>query len=298
MCGSLGKTNALNDEDMAAFIRLQSEFADSKQSWSVLVSSIDVRTVDLSAKNPRASERPATKSSNALLAEVMALTKQAETLSIQLRTNTAAPAWPTETVGSSCKITSGGTPSKAVPSYWTGSIPWVSAKDLKTDRIYDSELHISQEAVESSATKIAPVGSLLILVRGMGLANGIPIGEVMSPVAFNQDIRAIHPPAEVLPRYLLLSLRARLSNFREPSVLSCAAHGTLKIDADKLAQIEYSVPSLSEQRRTIEALDSALASIAEAKRATLRKALALDDLAIAVLSDTFASVSGAVEIRA
>ena len=102
--------------------------------------------------------------------------------------------WAWTTIGNCCELTSGGTPSKRNASFWVGDVPFVSARDLKSDRIETAALHISSEAVEQSATKVAPVGSLLMLVRGMGLANGIQIGEVTAPVAFNQDIRAIHPP--------------------------------------------------------------------------------------------------------
>jgi type I restriction enzyme, S subunit len=174
--------------------------------------------------------------------------------------------WPTSTIGDICAITSGGTPSKSNESYWKGSIPWVSAKDLKSDRIADAALHISKSAVEHSATKIAPVGSLLMLVRGMGLANGFQIGEVTAPVAFNQDIRAIHAPANVVPRFLLLALRSALTNGEASRVMSSAAHGTLKIDTEALRGISFPVPPLAEQRRIVGILDEAFAGIAVAKR--------------------------------
>lgn len=172
--------------------------------------------------------------------------------------------WPTATIGSACTVFSGGTPSKANAAYWRGSIPWVSAKDLKSDRIFDAELHISQQACDESAAKMAPVGSLLMLVRGMGLANGIQIGEVTAPVAFNQDLRAIVPPPEVESRFLLLALRHRLADGGK-GVLSSAAHGTLKIDADALRQVEFPVPAREEQRRIVAILDEAFEGIATAK---------------------------------
>lgn len=172
--------------------------------------------------------------------------------------------WPTATIGSACTVFSGGTPSKGNATYWRGPIPWVSAKDLKSDRIFDSELHISQQACDESAAKMAPVGSLLMLVRGMGLANGIQIGEVTAPVAFNQDLRAIVPPPEVESRFLLLALRHRLADGGK-GVLSSAAHGTLKIDADALRQVEFPVPTRQEQRRIVSILDEAFEGIATAK---------------------------------
>ena len=174
-------------------------------------------------------------------------------------------AWPTTTIGQSCTTTSGGTPSKQIEHYWQGEIPWVSAKDLKFDQISSAAMHISRAALEQSATKLAPVGSLLILVRGMGLANGVPIGEVVAPVAFNQDLRAIHPPSTLLPRFLLLALRKSLLTGGTKDVLSAAAHGTLKIDADALSRIAFPVPPLAEQHRIVAILDEAFAGIATAK---------------------------------
>lgn len=173
--------------------------------------------------------------------------------------------WQTRTIGQTCTITSGGTPSSSNESYWSGEIPWVSAKDLKSDRIFTAALHISEESVKASATKIAPTGSLLVLVRGMGLANGVPIGEVTAPVAFNQDIKAIHPPETVVPRFLLLALRNSLMHRDRQHILSSAAHGTLKIETDALRQLSFPMPALSEQKRIIGILDEAFEGLATAK---------------------------------
>jgi len=49
---NMGKTNPLNDADLAEFIELQKTFADSPKSWSVDATGIDPVTFDLSVKNP------------------------------------------------------------------------------------------------------------------------------------------------------------------------------------------------------------------------------------------------------
>src|SRR5271169_2051353 len=49
---SLGKTNALNDDDLTDFVRRQAGFEDSDNSWSVDAKTIDKATYDLSVKNP------------------------------------------------------------------------------------------------------------------------------------------------------------------------------------------------------------------------------------------------------
>ncbi|MCE5308958.1 MAG: type I restriction-modification system subunit M [Acidobacteriales bacterium] len=53
---NLGKTNPLNDDDLAEFIELQKTKADSPKSWSVDTKSIDKATFDLSVKNPNGGE--------------------------------------------------------------------------------------------------------------------------------------------------------------------------------------------------------------------------------------------------
>jgi type I restriction enzyme M protein len=58
----MGKTNHLNDADLAEFIALHATKAASLKSWSVDVAAIDPKTFDLSVKNPNAS--PASTSKN------------------------------------------------------------------------------------------------------------------------------------------------------------------------------------------------------------------------------------------
>jgi type I restriction enzyme S subunit len=194
--------------------------------------------------------------------------------------------WTRTFLGEICTFSSGGTPSKSNSAYWNGKIPWVSGRDMKTDRIGNAALHISQLALDESATRIAPTGSLLILVRGMGLANGIPIAEVVSPCAFNQDIKAFRPRSDIDPRFLLFSLRCTLS--RSDSILNRAAHGTLKIDMDDIRRIPVSIPSLATQKSIISGIDSL--SIDTQRLASLyqRKLVALEALKKSLLHQAFA----------
>src|SRR5580692_9699234 len=70
---NLGKTNPLNDDDLAEFVKLQKTFADSPKSWSVDAKSIDKTTFDLSVKNPNGAEEIAHRSPETILAEIAAL---------------------------------------------------------------------------------------------------------------------------------------------------------------------------------------------------------------------------------
>ncbi len=70
---NLGKTNPLNDADLAEFVKLQKTFADSPRSWSVDAKSIDKETFDLSVKNPNGGEEIAHRSPEEIMDEIVAL---------------------------------------------------------------------------------------------------------------------------------------------------------------------------------------------------------------------------------
>jgi type I restriction enzyme M protein len=74
---NMGKTNPLNDADLAEFVALQSSFADSDKSWSVDVAKVDATTFDLSVKNPTVGEVEAHRSPQAIMDEIAALDTEA-----------------------------------------------------------------------------------------------------------------------------------------------------------------------------------------------------------------------------
>lgn len=70
---NMGKTNPLNDDDLAEFIKLQKKCADSPKSWSLDVKTIDQKTFDLSVKNPNGGEAIAHRSPQDIMDEIAAL---------------------------------------------------------------------------------------------------------------------------------------------------------------------------------------------------------------------------------
>ncbi|MFI8741832.1 restriction endonuclease subunit S [Stutzerimonas zhaodongensis] len=182
-------------------------------------------------------------------------------------------------------FSSGGTPSKTNEGYWNGEIPWVSGRDMKSTRLADSFLHISQSAVDESSTRLAPAGTLLVLVRGMGLAHGAQITELMVPCAFNQDIKGIHVDPSIIPRYLLFALRNRINS--SDSVLSNAAHGTLKINSDELRKVRIPIPPLNDQQKAVKTIDLLVAETQRLESIYHRKIAALDELKQSLLHQAF-----------
>lgn len=77
---NLGKTNPLNDADLAEFVALQADKPDTGKSWTLGVENIDPATWDLSVKNPNAPEAEALRSPEQIIADMLA--RDAETVAL------------------------------------------------------------------------------------------------------------------------------------------------------------------------------------------------------------------------
>ena len=155
--------------------------------------------------------------------------------------------WETYKLGDVTYWKSGGTPSKTNAKFWDGSIPWISAKTLTNVKISDSEITITDAGLQSGS-RLAPVDSILLLVRGSGLFNDIPVGIVEKPVAFNQDIKAIEVDRGIItPYFLLYWILANKALLR--SILEETGIGAGKFDTDILKKLEIKIPSFEIQSK-------------------------------------------------
>ncbi len=82
---NMGKTNPLNDADLAEFIALQKTFADSPKSWSVNASEIDQTTFDLSVKNPNGNEEVTHRNPQAIMEEITKLDAESAEVLAEIR---------------------------------------------------------------------------------------------------------------------------------------------------------------------------------------------------------------------
>lgn len=70
---SLGKTNALNDDDLKEFVTLQESSAVTEKSWLLDIGDIDTDTYDLSVKNPFKPEEDPIREPEEIIEEMIAL---------------------------------------------------------------------------------------------------------------------------------------------------------------------------------------------------------------------------------
>ena len=76
---NLGKTNALNEEDLAEFEKLYKTREDSENSWTIDVASLG-NDVDLSVKNPNKVEEVDERTPNEIAQSILALNSENQTL--------------------------------------------------------------------------------------------------------------------------------------------------------------------------------------------------------------------------
>ena len=170
--------------------------------------------------------------------------------------------WPTKTLGEVCQFRGGGTPSKAVERYWLGNIPWVSPKDMKFDVVSDSIDHISQEAIDGSATSLIPKNSVLMVVRSGILARIVPIAITGRDLTINQDLKALCPNGAMDARFLYHLLDSKMDE-----LLSMVSRGATvhRLMTDQIRNLDFVLPPLAEQQRIVGLLDEAFEGLATAK---------------------------------
>ncbi len=120
----------------------------------------------------------------------------------EIQNNTLAYKYNSQPLKSLVNTFCGGTPAKEKLEYWNGNIYWASPKDFKEFHINKTEDTITEIGVENSSSKIAPIGSVLVVVRSGILKHTLPVAVNTVPLAINQDVKALVPKSNILTDYL------------------------------------------------------------------------------------------------
>ena len=141
-------------------------------------------------------------------------------------------------------ITSGGTPSRRVPTYYIdGVYPWVKTQELCDTWINDTEEHITPEAIAQSSAKILPKNTVLVAMYGATVGK---LGLLRQPMTCNQACCALIVDDQKADYrfifYHLLQDRDRLKN-----LATGAAQQNLS--GEVIKSLKFWIPPLPEQRR-------------------------------------------------
>jgi type I restriction enzyme, S subunit len=151
--------------------------------------------------------------------------------------------WETKRLRFLMTMSGGLTPRTSEPRYWGGYIPWVSPKDMKSERLSSSIDTLTEDALNETTLRLYPSGKVLIVVRGMILAHTFPVAINEVPMTVNQDMKVLETTMN--PKYLAVLLRGIQSLVL--SIVEESAHGTKVLRTDLLKDIVLPVPPRMEQ---------------------------------------------------
>jgi type I restriction enzyme S subunit len=169
-------------------------------------------------------------------------------------------------IGEFTECAAGGTPSTLVPSYWGGSIRWMTSGELNLKFVREVEGRITEDGLRSSSTQTIPAKCVLIGLAGQGKTRGT-VAMNLVELCTNQSIAAIFPAPSFVAEYLYYNLDTRYDELRE---LSAGDGGRGGLNLATIKSIAVPLPTLPEQA-AIAALLSGMDVEISALEARLRK---------------------------
>lgn len=167
--------------------------------------------------------------------------------------NGVSDEWKEKSLKDICKLTSGGTPSRKNENYYNGNIPWIKTGEIRWNEIYDSEEHITEEAIVNSSAKLIPENTVLVAMYGQGLTRG-RAAILKKPSTTNQAVCALIPTNEITCEFLYYYFMKNYWKFRE------AAKGGNQenLSGKVIGNFSIQIPSLKEQIEIVNVLKKLL----------------------------------------
>lgn len=154
---------------------------------------------------------------------------------------------------------SGGTPSRKIPEYYNGDIPWIKTGELNDDYIFETEEHITQEAIFHSSAKLFPENTVAIAMYGATIGK---VGILGIAATTNQACACGVSNLLVNYKYLFYYARSQKDNF----IKKGKGGAQPNISQEIIKSHEFPLPPLSEQHRIVDRIESLFAKLDEAKQ--------------------------------
>jgi type I restriction enzyme S subunit len=169
--------------------------------------------------------------------------------------------WRRSTLGEIARITSGGTPDRSEPSYWGGSVPWVTTGEIQFNTITDTTEKITEVGLRNSSAKLFPPGTLLMAMYGQGKTRG-QVAKLGIEASTNQACAAIllndgHDPDFYFQYFA----------FQYDAIRELGNAGTQQnLSGGILKGVGVAVPPIDEQRRVAQVLGTWDEAISKAEQ--------------------------------
>ena len=162
--------------------------------------------------------------------------------------------WTIAKLGDICFTTSGGTPSRKVPNYYGGNIPWVKSGELDKGLILDTEEKITEDAIKNSSAKLFPKGTLLIALYGATVGKLAFLG---IDATTNQAVCGIYKSHAVESKLLYYFLQLEKSNLVSQSIGGAQPN----ISQGIIKDLTIPLAPLNEQKRILAKLEQLLTDL-------------------------------------
>jgi len=118
--------------------------------------------------------------------------------------------WSLEKIGNILKTMLGGTPSTKRKEYWeNGNIPWINSGKVNEFRIIEPTTYITEEALNSSNTKLLPKRTVVIAITGATLGQ-FSLLEI--DACANQSVIGILENVSLPSEYIYLWIASNINN--------------------------------------------------------------------------------------
>ncbi|MEI8390516.1 MAG: restriction endonuclease subunit S [bacterium] len=184
-----------------------------------------------------------------------------------------------------CAVQTGSTPSREKPEYYNGDIPWVKTGEVINSYIYDTEEHITQEAINKSNCKLFPQNTILVAMYGQGYTRG-RAAILKKKATTNQACSAILPSEKINHEFLFNLLKAQYNTLRELG----RGGNQPNLNLSMVKNFEIYLPPIGLQNEFAQIVEK----VEDLKKKNEASAVKLDDLFNSLLQRAF---KGELEFR-
>ena len=140
------------------------------------------------------------------------------------------------------RIITGKTPSTKIASYFGGTTPFITPRDMDGRKIIDTtERYLTEEGVKAVANAKIPAGSIMVSCIGSDMGKVVISGQES---VTNQQINTIIVDSDYDAEYVYYNLRRRKKEFRNMA----AGSAQPILNKNDFSQICIEIPPLPEQR--------------------------------------------------
>ena len=158
--------------------------------------------------------------------------------------------WRLVRLGDVARVDTGGTPSRDIPEYWDGDIPWMASAEINQTQVTDTAERISEQGLSNSNAKVFPTGAVMVAMNGQGATRG-KAAVLGIDTACNQSLAAVRANPNSCNPFIYHVLSAGYEKLR-----GLTGEGRNGLNLELIRGFRFVLPPLPEQRAIADVLDS------------------------------------------